>query len=160
MSEKINQNIDYNNKYDNTDLVLEREARDLAAAYSKIEQMNAYKNYLETLKLESELSDVSSKKMVTVHIKDAATGKYAPKPIPVHQLLERPSEFEQMRRLVLRKLNSGDKITDEKLKQLMADYEVDGIFELSGAIANFIVDKTRRETNGKLFDMATLTSDL
>jgi hypothetical protein len=160
MSEKINQSIDYNNKYDNSDLVLEREARDLAAAYSKIEQMNAYKTYLETLKLEAELSTGNLK--VPVYVKELVSGKMTvvAKQVPAQQLMERPSEFEQLRRLVLRQLNNADKVSDEKLKQLMADYEVDGIFELSSVIANFLTDHNRREKNKNDFKMKTLTDGL
>ena len=155
MSEKINQSIDYNNKYDNSDLVLEREARDLAAAYSKIEQMNAYKHYLETLKLEAELS--ASALTVPIHYIDK-TGKREVKKVPASELMERPSEFEQLRRLVLRRLNNTTSVPDDKLKQLMADYEVDGIFELSSVIANFLTDHNRREKNKTEFDIANLVA--
>ena len=159
MSEKINQSIDYNNKYDNSDLVLEREARDLASAYSKIEQMNAYKNYLETLKLESELSGGTKK--VKIWFRDAAdNNKMTSKDVNVSKLMERPSEFEQLRRLILCRLNNTDQISDEKLKQLMADYEVDGIFELSSVIANFLTDHNRREKNKTEFSIKNLTDNL
>jgi hypothetical protein len=70
--------------------------------------------------------------------------------------MERPSEFEQLRRLVLRRLNNTTSVPDDKLKQLMADYEVDGIFELSSVIANFLTDHNRREKNKTEFNITKL----
>ena len=62
---KISNNENVGNKYDNSDLVMDRTPKQLASAYNDLEEMQTYRLYLETLKLEAELQKSTDK--ITIH---------------------------------------------------------------------------------------------
>jgi ethanolamine utilization protein EutQ (cupin superfamily) len=135
-------NKNWVNKYDNTDMVMEREAKDVAAAYTQFEEMKAYKLYLETLQLEAKME---------------GNIRIGNEEVPVSDLVPEVSEFEKVRRTVLAKLNRTQR--DDKtggkeyFKKLMTEFETDSIWELSGKIANYVLDRDRRNKVSVMFGM-------
>jgi len=145
----IRENENLGNKYDNTDFVQDRSIRDVVAGYSRYDEIRAYKLYLETLKLEAEMAGAVETIDIPYEKADGTTDVHK---VKINQLIQKPTKFENYRRLVIAKLNS---IKDEReLKQLMSDFEEDSIYELSGKIANHMIDKTRRERVAISFDFA------
>ena len=61
MSEKVSESKHFENKFDNADLQADRTAKDIAAAYTHFDEMRAYKLYLETLKIEAEMTSSTEK---------------------------------------------------------------------------------------------------
>ena len=143
MAEKVNQTKNFENKYDNADLQADRTTKDIAAAYTQYDEMRAYREYLETLKLEAEMG-LNDKKVMTRVLK--ADGTYDELGIEVRELIPQQSEFEQARRRIIKKLNAVQKDAggSAKMKQLYADFETDSIFELSSKITNYQLDHSRR----------------
>jgi len=136
---KCNNNTNYINEYDNSDLVLNRKSKDIASAYDQMCEMKALKLYFETLKLEGEIQ--KSNDLIKVKVQNK-NGKYDDKMIPMNRLVPRQSEFEATRRLVISRLYDAP---EGEIKKLCSQFEVEGIFELSSKIANNKLDKQRRE---------------
>ena len=61
MSDKVPQHKNFDNRYDNADLQVDRTAKDIAAGYTEFDEMKAYKLYLETLEVESRVSASTEK---------------------------------------------------------------------------------------------------
>jgi hypothetical protein len=150
--EKIPQNKNFENKYDNAELQTDRTAKDIAAGYIDIGEMQAYKLYLETLKLEGEVaaSNVSVESRVV-----KPDGSYDTKNIDIKDLVPAQSHFEQARRRVLVKLNDIQNSNGgaAKLKQLLSNFETDSIFELSSKITNYLNDKASRDSVATQFKL-------
>ena len=103
MAEKVADNKQFENRYDNADLQADRSTKDLAAAYTQFDEMRAYKLYLETLEIEAKMGK-STEKIATRVLK--ANGEYDTKELDVKDLIPQQSEFEQARRRVIVKLNA------------------------------------------------------
>ena len=144
MAEKVADNKQFENRYDNADLQADRSTKDLAAAYTQFDEMRAYKLYLETLEIEAKMGK-STEKIVTRVLK--ADGEYDTKELEVKDLIPQQSEFEQARRRVIVKLNALLKVQggSAKMKQLYAEFETESLFELSSKITNYLMDKQRRD---------------
>lgn len=144
MSEKVPQNKQFENRYDNADLQADRTAKDIAAAYTAFEEMRAYRMYLETLEIESRVSASNDKVVSRVQ---KADGSWDSQEISIKDLIPAQSEFEQARRRVIQKLNAmlNDANGGAKLKQLYSEFETESIFELSSKITNYLMDKQRRD---------------
>ena len=66
--------------------------------------------------------------------------------IELKNLVPSPSEFEQVRRrviVILNDMNAKGKVNE--LKQLYADFDTESLWELSSKLANYLVDKRRRD---------------
>ena len=144
MAEKVADNKQFENRYDNADLQADRSTKDLAAAYTQFDEMRAYKLYLETLEIEAKMGK-STEKIATRVLK--ANGEYDTKELDVKDLIPQQSEFEQARRRVIVKLNALLKVQggSAKMKQLYAEFETESLFELSSKITNYLMDKQRRD---------------
>ena len=144
MAEKVADNKQFENRYDNADLQADRSTKDLAAAYTQFDEMRAYKLYLETLEIEAKMGK-STEKITTRVLK--ANGEYDTKELDVKDLIPQQSEFEQARRRVIVKLNALLKVQggSAKMKQLYAEFETESLFELSSKITNYLMDKQRRD---------------
>lgn len=136
-----NKTKSFENPMDNADLQMERQAKDIAAAYTEFDEMKAYKLYLETLELEARVGAATA--AVDAGYYDSK-GDWIAKPIKINELMPKASEFEKIRRMVIQKLNAKD-FKQSDLKQAMAEFETDSIWELSSKITNFIIDKRRRD---------------
>jgi len=147
----------FENKLDNGNLQEDRSTKDIAAAYTEYDEMKAYRMYLETLKLESEMQG-NEDKIVTRIVK--ADGTLETKEIKIQDLVPDVSEFEHARRIVLAMLNQIKRKADgsghAQLKQLYAEFETDSVFELSSKIANYKTDKARRVRVDDMFDYSKL----
>ncbi|EDQ91594.1 uncharacterized protein MONBRDRAFT_23653 [Monosiga brevicollis MX1] len=120
-------NKDFDNRYDNADLQMDRRAKDIAAAYTEYDEMKAYKMYLETLETEARVRDPGDPTSVEMtEIK--ADGTVEKKTVKITELLPKRSEFEQARRAVIVKIN---KLNEADLKQMFAEFETESIWELS-----------------------------
>ena len=144
MAEKVADNKQFENRYDNADLQADRSTKDLAAAYTQFDEMRAYKLYLETLEIEAKMGK-STEKITTRVLK--ANGEHDTKELDVKDLIPQQSEFEQARRRVIVKLNALLKVQggSAKMKQLYAEFETESLFELSSKITNYLMDKQRRD---------------
>ena len=144
MAEKVADNKQFENRYDNADLQADRSTKDLAAAYTQFDEMRAYKLYLETPEIEAKMGK-STEKITTRVLK--ANGEYDTKELDVKDLIPQQSEFEQARRRVIVKLNALLKVQggSAKMKQLYAEFETESLFELSSKITNYLMDKQRRD---------------
>lgn len=142
MSTQIPQNKDWQNKYDNSDLVMQREAKDVAVGYTNFDEMRAYREYLETLKLESEM--LAGKDLFLY--KAQKDGSFKADKVSPELLIPRPGEFELTRRNVLVRLNDKAVTSQDELKKLFAQFETDSVWELSGRITNYILDQKRKKT--------------
>lgn len=130
---------DFENRYDNADLQMDRRAKDIAAAYTEFDEMKAYKMYLETLETEARVAQSTDEVTTKVVRPDGSTSTTQ---IPIKDLIPQQSEFEQARRRVIVKLNG---LAAADLKRLFAEFETESQWELSSKITNFILDKQRRD---------------
>ena len=142
---KISNNENVGNKYDNSDLIMDRTPKQLANAYNDLEEMQTYKLYLETLEIEARMKKSTDK--ISIPSRDDPTKKVE---VEVKSLVPRQSEFEELRRLVVSRLNgaaTGGKhgANESEIKQLMADFSADNTFDLSSKITNYLLDKKRRD---------------
>jgi hypothetical protein len=147
-------NKDFDNRYDNADLQMDRKTKDIAAAYTEYDEMKAYKTYIETLKAEASMYDgVATKDKddkdtaykgdgtnVIVTSYDADNNRVQTL-VPINKLMPRQGEFEQARRGVIVKLNG---MKDAELKQYFAEFETESMWELSSKVTNFLLDNRRR----------------
>lgn len=144
---------DFENNLDNSDLQLRNTGKDIAAGYDSLEEAKAYKLYLETLKLESEIKSGGKKMKIKDPFDKDGKKEYE---VDVADLVGIDSQFENCRRLVLIKLN---KMTKLELKQMLADFESSGVMDLSSKISNFLVDKHRRDQANTKFLTSTYEFD-
>ena len=144
MYEKVPQHKNFDNRYDNADLQVDRTAKDIAAGYTEFDEMKAYKLYLETLEVEVKIG--KSTETVKSRVMKA-DGTWDTKDIDIKDLIPMQSEFEQARRRVIQKLNAtlAGAGGATKMKQLYAEFETDSLFELSSKITNYLMDKQRRD---------------
>lgn len=160
MSVRLPEHESFENDYDNSDLVMDRNVQDVASGYSHFDELLAYKSYLETLKLESELE--SSDKKIKIP-KFKANGEYdldanqriQHAEFKVSNLVGRKGEFESKRRLILMKLNT---LSDTEIKKRLAEYECQSIFSLSNKITNSIIDKSRRDAAFDAFNIGSMSA--
>jgi hypothetical protein len=140
---------DFTENLDNSDLQIRNTTKDIASAYTNLQEAEAYVLYLKALKLEAELNVGAGT------VKAYKNGKVTD--TPVKELVPVQGKFTLIRRAVIQKLNTLQKGTDEQqkeLKQLMSDFETDSTHELSSRIANFLIDKERRDgVNDKFKDI-------
>ena len=152
---KMNHNFD--NRYDNSDLQMDRKAKDIASAYTEYDEMKAYKMYIETLEAESRICEGMTLDGTTTKVAKGqliireldADGKPVEKLISITELLPKQGEFEQTRRGVIAKLNALKNPAD--LKKYFAEFETESIWELSSKITNFLIDNGRRKNVTKAF---------
>ena len=143
MAVNIPQDQNWSNKYDNSELQTENKARDVAAAYADFSAMQAEKVYLETLSARNAVMGApTTKGHVWIYGIDTTDGnKRKWVTVAAERVLAKPSEFELARTQVLLKLNDPAITSDDALRKRMAEFDTDSIFELSGKIANYIIDK-------------------
>eukprot|EP00038_Savillea_parva_P005358 m.152122 g.152122 ORF g.152122 m.152122 type:complete len:154 (+) comp11701_c0_seq19:192-653(+) len=133
----------FDNKYDNTNEVADRTTRDIAAGYTAFTEAQALKAYLEALEVEARVSKSTDKVRNVVFKPD---GSQKVEEIELKNLVPSPSEFEQVRRrviVILNDMNAKGKVNE--LKQLYADFDTESLWELSSKLANYLVDKRRRD---------------
>ena len=140
----INNTVDFNNKYDNSDLQTEQKVRDISVAYNADAEVIALKHYLEVLKLENELDDsakdvANQKEMSITYLDDKGDRKRVK--VKRHTLIP-TNMFNQRRRWVISKLTQ---LPESEIKKLYSEFETESLFELSSKIANHLNDKERRE---------------
>jgi len=151
---KMNHNFD--NRYDNSDLQMDRKAKDIASAYTEYDEMKAYKMYIETLEAEARICEGMTTKDTKTVLKKGelaiqefdADGKPVEKIIKITELMPKQGEFEQTRRGVIVKLNL---LTSAELKKYFAEFETESLWELSSKITNFLIDNGRRKGVTKAF---------
>lgn len=127
-------------KLNNAELRLKSGASETAAAYSNVEEMKMYQEYLKTIKLESEMN--KSTNTITVYDNEGHSAD-----IPVKDMVGTIDEFENTRRIILVKLNAmarGNETERSKLKRLMSNIGTNSLFLLSGEIANIIYTDLKR----------------
>lgn len=148
----IPQTKNWQNPYDNSDLVMENEVRDIAMAYSNFDAMRAEREYLDTLKKRSDMLGEPKAGKVYLLLKDG-DGKVNPTLVDAKYIISPPSEFEETRLNILMRLNDPLKTPPADLKQRMAEFETDSVFELSSKMANYILDKKRKDNVYKLYNL-------
>lgn len=143
-TQRVPDNKKFENKFDNADLPGDRTAKDIASAYTSLDEMTAYRQYLETLQLEAKIRASGDKVPNWVR---KADGSLDEKEIEIKDLVPQPSEFEQARRRTLKKLNDyrKDAAGLQELKRLYAEFDTESDWELSSEITNFIMDSSRRD---------------
>ena len=155
---KMNHNFD--NRYDNSDLQMDRKAKDIASAYTEYDEMKAYKMYIETLEAEARItvgteggtdkkgSTRATEKGELIVQELDADNKPVKRIIKLTELLPKQGEFESTRRGVIAKLND---LEPHELKKYFAEFETESIWELSSKITNFLIDNGRRKGVTKAF---------
>ena len=132
------------NPYDNSEVVMENEVRDIAAGYDNTyDAMRAEKEYYETLMKRHQLLTQNDGK-ITMLIRNER-GVPEPTPVQAKYIVAAPSEFESVRLNVLMRLNDPQKTSPATLKMRMAQFETDSVFELSSKIANYVIDQKRKK---------------
>ena len=120
-------------KYDNSDVSINNKG-----LFDGQKEAESMKLYLENLKLMGELS--ASAEKITVKVKDT-NGVEKDKELEIKSLVPRESEFEGTRKICIVELN---KMGEDELRQYMAKYEADSVWELSAKMANFLIDQQRK----------------
>lgn len=139
----------YENKLDNSDVQLSKDNKDVVGGlYNSMNEAQAMKVYLETLKLTAELQASTGKIKMRVQVPHAdptkrALGEMEDKEVgvDVSALIPKESEFERTRKVIISKINQK---TDNELRELMARFDSDSTWELSSKIANYVLDQRKR----------------
>ena len=137
---------EYNNPLDNSDVpIKDNKHSAVGGMFESTEQASQYKLYLENLKLIAELRNTTTdlgKTKLKILVGKKADGSKIEKEVPIAELIPKESEFERVRRVTIAKLNQMD---DDKLRVWMARFGTDNIFELSGRITSYSLDKKKRD---------------
>lgn len=132
---------EYNNPLDNSDVpIRDNKHSAVGGMFESVEQATQYKLYLENLKLIAELRK-SDEKLDIVVGKDS-TGTKVTRKVDIKDLIPKESEFERVRRVVISNLNVME---DDDIRVWMARFGTDNIFELSGRITSYQLDKKKRD---------------
>jgi hypothetical protein len=118
---------------DNSDVKIGSEGNHVGGLYKSISEAQHMKLYLENLKLMASVG--ASKDELTIKVGETE------KKVLISSLIPKESEFERVRKIVISNLNG---MTDDALRGYQAKYDADSIFELSGKIANFMLDQRRK----------------
>lgn len=101
---------------------------------TKLEERNAY---LKNLILEAQIANLEGNNdEITINGKQ----------VSIKNLVGKEDEHSRFRKIAISQLNQLD---DDKLRVFFGRYQVDNIMDLSSEIANFMIDRTRKE---KTFD--------
>jgi len=140
---------EYNNPLDNSDVpIRDNKHSAVGGLFESVEQAQQYKLYLENLRLISELK--KSKETLVISVGKKADGSPATKEVKISELIPKESEFERIRRVVIAQLNI---MSDDDLRQWMARFGTDALFELSSRISSYLLDKKKRDEAYKKFDV-------
>ena len=132
---------EYNNPLDNSDVpIRDNKHSAVGGMFESVEQATQYKLYLENLKLIAELRK-SDEKLDIVVGKNSA-GEQVTRKVDIKDLIPKESEFERVRRVVISNLNIME---DDDIRVWMARFGTDNIFELSGRITSYQLDKKKRD---------------
>ena len=140
---------EFNNPLDNSDVPIKDNKHSAVGGYfQSIEQASEYKLYLENLKLISELKASTAK--LSINVGKKADGTPINKDVDIKDLIPKESEFERCRRVIISNLN---KMTDDDMRIWMARFGTDNIFELSGRITSYQLDKKKRDEAFEKFNV-------
>jgi hypothetical protein len=132
---------EYNNPLDNSDVPIRDNSKSaVGGLFESVEQAQQYKLYLENLKLIAEIKKSTDKLKITVGKKDDGTP--LEREVLLSDLIPKESEFERVRRVVIANLN---KMSDDEIRVWMARFGTDNVFELSGRITSYQLDKKKRD---------------
>ena len=139
---------EYNNPLDNSDVpIRDNKHSAVGGMFESVDQASQYKLYLENLKLVAELKDAAGlgAKKLKMIVGKKPDGSPAEKEVTIADLVPVESEFERIRRVTISNLNKMASTDQDKLRQWMARFGTDNLFELSGRISSYIMDKKRRD---------------
>lgn len=136
----------FNNPKDNSDNLVKQNARTIAGSmFESTEEMKDLKDYLEVLKLQTELSKTGAKTAIRVKQKD---GTYKWDDVDTKDLLPPESEFQILRKNIILSINA---MKEEERRIWLARFDCQDLFSLSSKVANFILDQSRRNAALKTF---------
>ena len=140
---------EFNNKLDNSDVPIKENKQTTVGGYFQSPTQAAeLKLYLENLKL---IADIQAKDKASGGYNDIeieqvvgyqTNGTPIKKKIKIVDMLPKEDEFQRCRRVIIVELN---KMKDDDLRVWMARFGSDNIFELSGLITSYGLDKKKRE---------------
>ncbi len=138
------------NPYDNADLTMGSDFRDVAqAAQGGFDYIKAEKEYLDWMMKRDQFLKTSDGGISTIIRKEDGTPEAVK--IPPGDILAPLSEFESVRLYVTRKVN---KLPAANLKKYFAMYETDSPFELSSKITNWLMAEKRKKDVNTAFGQA------
>lgn len=144
---------EFNNNLDNSDVpIKDNKHSAVGGLFESVEQAQQYKLYLESLKLIAELKDKTGAggKTLDIVVGKLDDGSPNVKKVKIADLIPKESEFERVRRITISNLNT---MSDDEIRTWMARFGTDNIFELSGRIASYQLDKKKRDEAYNRFDV-------
>lgn len=133
----------YNNSLDNSEVPHKNDENNTLPGFESERQARQFKLYLENLKLLAEFqSDEYEDKKIKIKIGKGSDGKDKQRTVLIKDLIPRESEFERVRKVVITQLNV---MADQELMQWQSRFATDDVFDLSGRIASYQLDKKRRD---------------
>ena len=140
----------YNNSLDNSEVPHKGDENNTLPGFESERQARQFKLYLENLKLLAEFqSDEYKKKEIVIKIGKGSDGNDKQRTVLIKDLIPRESEFERVRKVVITQLNV---MKDHELMQWQSRFATDDVFDLSGRIASYQLDKKRRDDAYNNFD--------